>query len=405
MVAPTFYPAHSGAGLRFYRYLPFFIQNHIDVSVITGTPKLGKSAPQEIENRRVNLEDGKLISITQIFEAKIYKYKLPCSGTNKRAKILLSEVVTLCKDKERSPDVVHIIAPMPFRAIFDLRQLRKTGVKLIYSYTIAMEKKSSIFANLLQRWKARVVLNQYDYILVQSNTLKKNILNIIPNANVKIIPNGVDTTEFSPAENLNEKILLRKKHNLNPNAKYISFIGAIHPRKGVDLLIDAWTKLISQYNDIHLLIIGPRIDQASKEMASFYLKIDDTVAESKFGKNIHFFGHIKEVGEYLKLSDIFVFPSRREGMPNAVLEAMSTGLPVILSPFMGFSSELGKDKKEFICVEHSSDAIANSIASLLNSEEERLTLARRARIWVCQNMELSTSANSHCDLYQTIVNN
>ena len=405
LIAPTFYPAHSGAGLRFYRYLPFFYQNQIDVTVITGTPKIGKpTSSQTDESYWENSDDGKLVSTTEKYGAKIYKYKLPISGAKKRAKILLSEAFALCNDKENRPDVVHIIAPMPISVMSELRRIKKTGVKLIYSHTIWLEMNNGLFANILQSWKARAVLSQYVCILVQSEALKKNIKKVIPKANIKIISNGVDTNEFSPVSTQEEKILLRKKFNLNPSVKYISFVGAIHPRKGVDLLIDAWRRLVSQYNDIHLLLIGPRIEKPSKEITSFYLQIDNAIAESGFEKNVHFLGHITDVGDYLKLSDIFVFPSRREGMPNALLEAMSTSMPVILTPFIGLSSELGRNNCEFICVEHSSDAIASSIESLLGSEEQMQTLARQARNWVCQNMELSKSAKSHLELYKSLIN-
>lgn len=403
IIAPAFYPVHGGAGLRFYRYLPFLHENNIDVTVICGTPKSKKFTQEDQQADWVSADDGELVSELEISKAKIFKYKLPGKGAKNRAQILLNKAIKYCEDQSAKPDVMHIIAPMPYGVLAELRRLRSTGVKLVYSHTIARKYSANTFIQRLQKWKVRKINKQYHSIAVQSESMKNIILETNPEANIHVIPNGVDTDKFSPAANDSEKAGLREKLNLPLDAKIITLVGAVHPRKGTDILIDAWSKLVMKLPDLHLVIIGPRYDQTRTELKEFKQSMESMIKNSDNSANVHFLGQVEGIEKYLQMSDMFVFPSEREGMPNAVLEAMSTGLPTVLTPFIGLSHELGMVDKEYLLAMRSAESVADKISLILDDKDLCQSLAEDARHWVVTKMDVAASVKSHFSLYTELL--
>ena len=403
LIAPSFYPVHGGAGLRFFRYLPLFHEHNIDVTVICGTPKLKKFTAEDHQATWINMSDGELVSEVEIESAKILKYKVPGAKAKYRIKVLLDKALMLCKNESTRPDVVHIIAPMPFEVIKQLRQLKKYGLRLVYSQTIAREYSSKFLVKKLQLLKVKKVNECYDSIIVQSEALKKIVIDTNKKADVHIIPNGVDTHKFAPLESDEEKKRLRTKLNLPVDAKLITLVGAVHPRKGTDVLIEAWSTLVRKRPDIHLILIGPRYDLSHKELKQFKRTMEQRIEGSGKKANIHFLGQVDNVNEYLQVSDLFVFPSKREGMPNAVLEAMSSGLAVILTPFIGLSKEMGNEGSEYLLSQRSSDALASNILSVLESDALQNNLAKRARHWIVNHMDVAASVKAHENLYKQML--
>lgn len=403
IIAPTFYPVHGGAGLRFYRYLPFLNENNINVTVICGTPKLKKFTQADHQSDWVNAKEGKLISELEISKAKILKYKLPGKGAKNRTEILLNKAIECCQNQNTKPDVIHIIAPMPYGVLAKLNQLRVLGVKLVYSHTIARKYSPNIFVEKLQKWKVIKINKQYDSIIVQSESMKDIILETNREANIHVILNGVDTDKFSPVTSKVENNSLRQALNLPLEAKIITLVGAVHPRKGTDILVEAWSKLVARFPDLHLLVIGPRYDQTRVELNEFKQSIETTIKKSGKNANVHFLGQVESIEQYLKISDMFVFPSEREGMPNAVLEAMSTGLPIVLTPFVGLSHELGVADKQYLLAMRSSESVADKINLILEDEKLQQFLAENARHWIVARMNVATSVKSHFNLYAELL--
>ena len=100
----------------------------------------------------------------------------------------------------------------------------------------------------------------------------------------------------------------------------ILFVGRLHPQKGVDYLVRAFAALTAP--DWHLLIVGEGTQLANLEAMSEELGID---------AQITFTGAVQDPTPYYRSADIFVLPSRYEGTPNALMEAMCHGLPVVIS--------------------------------------------------------------------------
>lgn len=158
------------------------------------------------------------------------------------------------------------------------------------------------------------ILKKIDSIAACSKSVKLMLLD--KKVNFDYVQNGVDDEIFI-ATNNEEKIRLRKKLNLPIDKKIFIVVGNLDYRKNVTMIIESFNKRNNE-NEI-LLFIG---------YGKLYNK---SINLSKYNQNIIFKGQVDNVGTYLRLSDYYISASLAEGLPNSVLEAMSTGLPCILS--------------------------------------------------------------------------
>lgn len=137
----------------------------------------------------------------------------------------------------------------------------------------------------------------------------------IPQTQRSFIPNDVDTARFSPIA-APEKQSLRRKLEL-PTSPIAVFSGRLAPEKRVDQLIDLWPAIRTEHSDALLLILGTG-DEADRLM-------------TQAGDGVRFAGRVDDVALYLKAADLFLLPSATEGLSNALLEAMASGLPAIVT--------------------------------------------------------------------------
>ncbi len=402
LVASSFYPVHGGAELRFLRYLPFLKKNHIDVEIITGTPKKKKFSAQDHTADWRNAQDGELVHEQEIEDAKMYQYKLPETGAAKRANLLLDQVINRCENRVDDSIVVQLLIPLSEKSISRLQRIRKTGTPLVYSYALAHTFSENSLVRIMQKKKVRRVYKHFNCVIAASSVLKEIVKDIAPFVRVEVIANGIDTQWFSPPDSQEIKAALRQELDLPADATIIALVGAIHPRKGTDLLVDAWTLLAKEDRNLHLLLIGPRYDKTRTELKDFSAKITAAIDTSGVPQNIHFVGQVENVRDHLQASDLFAFPSVKEGMPNAVLEAMATGLPVVLTPFVGLSDDFGKPGHEYILSQRSATELAKAMRTILTDKSLQSKLGRNARSWLKKTMDLNASVQAYANTYRSL---
>jgi len=154
--------------------------------------------------------------------------------------------------------------------------------------------------------------------------VKNEILHYFPNisAKISVIHNAVNTEYFHPKLKNKYRASIREDLGIPQDRQIILFIGSGFERKGLSLLLNILPKI----GTAHLLIIGK-----DRKLKYHKKKIQHTA----FGKRVHFLGPIKDPSPYYGASDIFAFPTLYDPLPNVVLEAMATGLPVIISDTCG----------------------------------------------------------------------
>ena len=180
------------------------------------------------------------------------------------------------------------------------------------------------------------------------------------------------------------------------------FVGSVIPRKGVDLLLDAWARRAGSWPRTHLVIAGPREDRDRPDLEFFGQRLQTLRAASGAPDRVHFVGLVDQIQDYMRAADVFIFPSRREGMGNVVLEAMASALPVVLTPFVGFPTELGRPDKHFILADRNPASLGAVVDRLLENAELRQLLGRQAREWVQDRLDMEDSLDRYASLYREL---
>ena len=145
----------------------------------------------------------------------------------------------------------------------------------------------------------------------------KNVLN---KDNYKLIPNGIDVDSFK--FDVNAREIIRRQYKIPLNAFVVGHNGRFHESKNHMFLLEIFKNVLCQKENAYLLLVGggelePQIRNKIKE-----LKIEDRVIIT---------GMLKEYKALYNAMDIFVFPSKWEGLPISVVEAQASGMPCIIS--------------------------------------------------------------------------
>ena len=227
----------------------------------------------------------------------------------------------------------------------------------------------------------RVIWHTADAVIANSNGLRGLAVAFDSHIDIPIIPNGVDGThytsearEWSPAQ--------------------IFSVGRIVYQKGLDLGLRALAQLKDLEWEWRIAGDGPQMD-ALKSLAQ----------ELGISERVSFLGwqSSEELTQWYHHSNLFLFPSRHEGMPNAVLEAMSSGLPVVATKIAG-SEELVLDGVTGLLVNPEDvDSLQDGLRRLIVEEKMRMQMGQASRRRVEEEYSWENVARQYSDILQTLV--
>ena len=215
---------------------------------------------------------------------------------------------------EINPDVIHTLGLFPDFAI--TRMGFKNHILTLRDYCYLGHKdKYGFFIGSIMTKMQEYVMNHCSNVLTCSNSLS-NLYLLNKNFRFDYIRNGVDVGKFYKPS-LKQRIELRDKYHIERELFVFVYSGQFIPRKNQEMLVKAFINNCDDKTILLLLGDGPQLDECKR------------IAQAD--NRIIFAGNVGNVEEYLSLSDVYVSTSISEGMPNGVLEAMATGIPVLLS--------------------------------------------------------------------------
>ncbi len=152
---------------------------------------------------------------------------------------------------------------------------------------------------------------------------------------VVTITNSVDLATFTPPDCAADKTRLRQALGLPAQAQVLLFVGSVKYRKGADLLIEVFTRLADARPGLYLLVVGPNslVESASLD-THFIQSLYSRLAACGLAERVRFTGLVTDkisLAQYYQAADVFVFPTRHEGLGNVVLEAQASLLPVVVT--------------------------------------------------------------------------
>ena len=201
--------------------------------------------------------------------------------------------------------------------------------------------------------------------------ITKKTLHIIGNGNVR----GMDMDYWS-RDNVTRDV--RKELGLASDDMVLLFVGRLVRDKGINELIEAFSKIGNE--QVKLILVGTYED-ALDPLA------EETVQTINKDKRIFAVGRQEDVRPYYAASDIFVFPSYREGFPNTVLEAGALGLPCIVTDINGAREIIIEGKNGTIIPTKDVDALYDAIQRLMEDAGLRHRLSLQARELIASRYE------------------
>ena len=209
---------------------------------------------------------------------------------------------------------------------------------------------------------------------------------------VFLIPNGIDTDYFKL---LSKNEALAEMLGLG-NLPVIGFVGELREKKGLKTLLTAYAQ-VNKAQPAALLIVGEvRAGEDKKLFDELQLSIPDS--------RIIVTGIIshKDMPAYYSLMDVFVHPSLRDGMPNAVLEAMACEKAVIATPVGGVVDVVENGKNGVLVNVKDAEAFAESILQLLSQPENRRAISRSAREAVVRQFTPEKELEANLQVYKSL---
>jgi glycosyltransferase involved in cell wall biosynthesis len=217
------------------------------------------------------------------------------------------------------------------------------------------------------------------------------------------VPNGIDLDRFRPA-GVEERSALRRRLALPDGRPLVVFVGFFSRDKQPRVLFDAWLQLHrTKQADTTLVFVG-----ATK---SAYFEVDDQIGErmrhdaeqAGLADRLVFAGAIHHVEDYFRAADLFVLPSRREGLPVALMEAMACGLPSVASRLPGSTETIIDDGANGLLVpagDH--EAMAAAMAAVLGDAQLASALSLAARATVQRRFANADIADRWLDAYDLL---
>lgn len=283
--------------------------------------------------------------------------------------------------RENSYDLCHAFFAFPSGAI-------AWGARDHFPYLVSL--RGSDVPGFNPRFAAQYVVlkplfrhiwRQARAVVANSEGLRQLALRLTPELSLQVIPNGIDTEEFSPAP----------AADLAPPR--ILCVSRLVERKGVQHLIEAFPLVLQAVPEARLTVVGE---------GNLLAGLRRRVGELGLGEKVDFVGHLlhAELPSYYRQAGLFVLPSFYEGMSNTVLEAMASGLPIVASG-EGGREELLRENAVMVPFADPS-ALAATMIDLLQDPARRARMGVLSRA-IAEEFSWSAVAQRYVDIYRGVI--
>jgi len=270
------------------------------------------------------------------------------------------------------------------------------ATRLLFNAPIILngEHGTLYFSRLRQRLTLRYLFNRVALNLSVSMALSNEICRRyrIPKENFKVIHNGVNSRLFQPDAKLRN--VTRKSISLAENDLLLGSVGRLVEVKNYPSLIRAFSIILEECPAAKLLLVGDGPEEQN---------LRNLAEELDVSTRVIFLGRRDNVAALMSILDVFILPSFREGMSNTVLEAMSSGLPVVTTNTGGNPEIVAHGETGYLFEVDDIDGLAGRLKLLLSSDATRRKIGANAREYILSNHSLEVMVSNYENTYQQLL--
>lgn len=368
MISHGYKPRIGGAERQLATIAPLLKTQGLDITILTRKLN-GTASYEEIDGIPV--------------------YRLPSPG-NKPLASLAFTISALKLIRRLKPDIVHaheLISP----ATTGLMAHFLNQVPLVFTLHLSgpdgdihrMQRK------FLGSFRLDLFRKNATVFVVISKEIDEELasLGVLPAQRV-FIPNGVDTNQFSDTSQ-SIKNSQRARLGIESDVLLAVYIGRLVHVKRVDLLLSAWPFVRKRFPKAELMIIG------SGPLEEYFKKQNIS--------GIHFLGSQPDVSPFLRAADLFILPSDAEGLPVALLEAMSSKIACIATSVGGVPDVVEHKKNGWLIPPNDLQSLQSAIVNLFEDGDLRSRMGFNGRQQIIENYSADQMASKLKNLYQQII--
>jgi glycosyltransferase involved in cell wall biosynthesis len=366
-ISPEYLPLSGGTGAYVYYLSNELIKRGNSAYIVTGYD----------ESRDVKINQQHYIFFLKTLKAPLVKSFLFAASASRRLNKMRSSFPV---------DITHVNLPLvPSFAV--PTGFGKTLISTVHSTwkgeaeAIKGEPYSRLNSNekfmVSFNWFLRVfeekMLERSNKIIAVSDFTRRELLQYykVKEDKIRVIHNGVDVDKFKPAT---DKLKAKAEVGFNPEDKAILSVGRLYARKGLFTLIESIALVTGKFKNAKFIIAGKGLSNEMKKLVSYATKLG-------VKDNIVFTGYFpdKKLPRLYQAADVFAFSTFYENLPFAVLEALSTGLPVVTTNVGGIPEMIEDGRNGFLVQPFNSRELADRILYYLEHPAAASEMALLAR--------------------------
>lgn len=235
--------------------------------------------------------------------------------------------------------------------------------------TLALTGKAEIF-DATEGWRNKIFAKCTNYIAT-THEIKKGFIEKghIEAHKITVLAHGIDTNKYTKVDEIS-KIALREKNGIcDRNTPICLFCARIVLNKGIDTLLKVWPIVHEKHPKAKLFVVGGGLHKLMKALRKLSQDTDGSVVVT---------GEVERPQEYYQMSDVYIFPSRHEGLPTSLIEAMSSGLTPVTSNIGGCDDLVFNGETGYRVETESSEDFAKMVDYLFEHVDERKKMGENA---------------------------
>jgi len=382
--------------------LPVSILKMLTVFAFGGTEKQVVNLVTRLDRSRFNLEMGCLMKWGQYLD-EIEQQQIPVTEFKIKSlykpETLIQQIKFSAHLKRQKTQIVH--SYNFYANMFAIPAAKLAGVPV----TIASIRDRGVYLTPAKKLVQKYVCRLADCILVNAESIREWLIEDGYQADkITLIRNGIDLSIYG---NKPKDVNLHREFGFPESSHLVMMVSRLDPQKGVEDLLQAAAIIIRDCPQARFLIVGERLhsDNSINRAAGveFISKLEQQVTNLGLDAYVKFTGYRADVPELLTQATVSVLPSYSEGLSNALLESMASGIPVVATRVGGNPELVKHDKCGLLVPPRDPEALAGAISAIIQSPELARTYGACGRQRVKDHFSLQRMVQDTQELYMKLL--